>query len=130
MNGFARWLSGRLAGSIPLVGLLQLGDSCDYDFGRTISKVGKHAAGDDTENHLELEQLVGGRQSTAVFEAADLAVASVAEQKSQIPLAQACPSSQQPNVGSFSVSLRCHAFRQPSLFLPILVRRHFAQQND
>ncbi len=123
MNGFARWLSGRLAG------LFQLGDSCDYDFDRTISKVWKHAAGDDTENHLKLEQLVSGRQSTAVFEAADLAVASVAEQKSQIPLAQAGPSSQQPNVGSFSVSLRCHTFRQPS-FSCILVRRHIAQQND
>ena len=130
MNGSMRWLRGRLAGSISLVRPLQPGDSCDYDFDRSISKVGKHAAGDNTENHLELKQLAGGRQSTAVFEAADLAVASIAEQKSQIPLAQTCPSSQQPNVGSFSVSLRCHAFRQPSLFLPILVRRHFAQQND
>ena len=87
MNGFARWLRGRVAG------LFQFGDSCNHDFGGTISKVGKHAAGDDSENHLELKQLVGGRQSTAVFETADLTVASIAEQKSQIFLTQACAAS-------------------------------------
>jgi hypothetical protein len=110
VNGSTRWPRGRLAG------LSQPSDSCNYDFRRTISKVWKHTAGNDTENYFELEQLVGGRQSTTVFEAADLTVASVAEQMRQISLAQACPASQQPNVWSFSVSFRSHTFRQPSFF--------------
>ena len=87
VNGPTRWLCDPLAGPRSVVELLQLRDSRGHGFGRTISKMGKHAAGDDTENHLELEQLAGGRQSTAVFETADLAMASIAEQKSQVFLA-------------------------------------------
>ena len=64
-----------------------------------------------------------------MLEAADLAVAPVAEQLSQVSLAQTGASPKEPNVRPFGMSHRFHAFRQPSFF-SILELRRAVRQND
>ena len=48
----------------------------------------KHGTRHHTENHFKLQELVCGRQSTAVFEAGYLTVATISKERGEVALCQ------------------------------------------
>jgi hypothetical protein len=129
VNGSQRWLPGRCPGHVVLA-LLELRDPRNDGRSCAVANVREDTGRDDAENHLELEQLVRSGQAGPMFEAADLTVAAIAEEMGQVLLAQARSPPQQSNVGWFSVSLRVHTFRQPSIFFFIVSGAHCVRQDD
>ena len=71
-----------------LVGSVEPANSGDHGLGGTVLEMGKDATRHHAENNLELQELVGGWQATAVFEAGDLAVTAVPQKCREITLGQ------------------------------------------